>query len=385
MIRAVSRLQKYILRQLAGPFVFFLLSLTGVIWLTQSLRFVDLIINKGLSASYFAQLTLLILPSVLTVILPIALFAAVLYVYHSLEGDSEIVVMRASGLGNLSLARPALTLALTVTLVGYFLSLYLMPTGQRAFKDMKTSLRTNLSYVLLQEGTFNTIGDSLTVYIRARQSGGEMLGILVHDSRDRQRPVTMIAEKGAMVRTAAGPRFIMVNGNRQEIDHAAGQLSLLQFDRYALDLSQFVQRDDERWLEPSERYLHELFWPGNSADDLANTARMRVEGHDRLAAPLYSLAFTLIALAAVLAGDFNRRGRRWRILLAVGCIALVRAAGLGLVGLAAKFPALIPLLYLNIMAVMAVCIYALMRGRLWPRRRPDLTQTEAGQVEGPLA
>ncbi len=380
MVHNVRRLQKYILRQLAGPFVFFLLSLTGVIWLTQSLRFVDLIINKGLSASYFGQLTLLILPSVLTIILPIALFAAVLYVYNNLDGDSEIVVMRASGLGNLSLARPALVLALVTTLVGYFLSLYMMPTGQRAFKDMKTSLRTNLSYVLLQEGTFNTIGDSLTVYIRARQSGGEMLGILVHDSREKQRPVTMIAEKGAMVRTKAGPRFIMVNGNRQQIDHGAGQLSLLQFDRYALDLSQFVQRDEDRWLEPGERYLHELFWPGSGADDVANAARMRAEGHDRLASPLYSLAFALIALAAVLSGEFNRRGRRWRIVMAVACIALLRAAGLGLVGLSAKIPALIPLLYLNIILAMAICLYALLNGRLWRRRRNDLPQTDAGPL-----
>ncbi len=380
MIPGVRRLQKYILRQLTGPFVFFLLSLTGVIWLTQSLRFVDLIINKGLSASYFGQLTLLILPSVLTIILPIALFAGVLYVYNNLDGDSEIVVMRASGLSNLALARPALILALATTLVGYFLSLYLMPTGQRAFKDMKTSLRTNLSYVLLQEGTFNTIGDSLTVYIRARQSGGEMLGILVHDSRERQRPVTMIAEKGAMVRTEAGPRFIMVNGNRQQIDQGAGQLSLLQFDRYALDLTQFVQRDDDRWLEPGERYLHELFWPGAGADDQANAARMRAEGHDRLASPLYSLAFALIALTAVLTGEFNRRGRRWRIVLAVGCIALLRGAGLGLVGLSAKIPALIPLLYLNIALVMAICLYALMRGGMWPHRWPDLRHSGAGPV-----
>lgn len=368
-MRFVRRLQRYILRQLAGPFVFFLLSLTGVIWLTQSLRFVDLIINKGLSAGYFAQLTLLVLPGVLTIILPIALFAAVLYVYNALDNDSEIVVMRSSGMGNLALARPALMLALGVTVLGYFLSLYLMPMGQRAFKDMKTSLRTNLSYVLLQEGTFNTIGDSLTVYIRARHSGGEMLGILVHDSRVKERPVTMIAERGAMVRTEVGPRFIMVNGNRQEIDHGLGQLSLLQFDRYALDLSQFVQRDEDRWLEPGERYLHELFWPGTGADDLANAARMRAEGHDRLAAPLYGLAFVLIALAAVLSGEFNRRGRRGRIVMAVAAIALVRAAGLGLVGLSAKLPVLIPLLYGNVLLVMAVCLFALARGRLWPPRR----------------
>ena len=195
-----------------------------------------------------------------------------------------------------------------------------------------------------------------------------MLGILVHDSRKKQRPATMIAEKGAMVRTEAGPRFIMVNGNRQEIDHGAGQLSLLQFDRYALDLSQFVQRDDDRWLEPGERYLHELFWPGTGADDVANAARMRAEGHDRLAAPLYSLAFVLIALAAVLAGEFNRRGRRWRIVLAVVLIALVRAAGLGLVGLSAKMPALIPLLYVNVLLVIAVCLYALVRSGPWRRR-----------------
>jgi lipopolysaccharide export system permease protein len=379
MFSAVSRLQKYILRQLAGPFVFFLLSLTGVIWLTQSLRFVDLIINKGLSASFFAQLTLLILPNVLMIILPIALFAAVLYVYNNLDGDSEIVVMRSAGMGNLALARPALILAVVTTLFGYFLSLYLMPTGQRAFKDMKTSLRTNLSYILLQEGTFNTIGDSLTVYIRARQSGGEMLGILVHDSRDRQRPVTMIAEKGAMVRTKAGPRFIMVNGNRQEIDHSAGQLSLLQFDRYALDLSQFVRQGGDRWLEPGERYLHELFWPGTGPDDIANAARMRAEGHDRLAAPLYSVAFALIALAAVLSGELNRRGRRMRILFAVGCIAVLRAGGLGLVSLCAKIPALIPLLYLNILLVMVICLYALLRGRLLPRQR--LSQQQMQQLD----
>ena len=378
MVYLVRRLQKYIFRELVGPFVFFLLSLTGVIWLTQSLRFVDLIINKGLSASYFAQLTLLVLPGVLNIILPIALVATVLYVYNNLDGDSEIVIMRSAGMGNLALASPALTLALVVTVTGYFLSLYLMPTGQRAFKDMKSSLRTNLSYVLLQEGTFNTIGDSLTVYIRARKSGGEMLGILVHDSREKNRPVTMIAEKGVMVRTDAGPRFIMINGNRQEIDHGAGQLSLLQFDSYALDLSQFVNRKGNRWLEPGERYLHELFWPGTGVDDLANIGRMRAEGHDRLAAPLYSMTLTMIALAAVLAGGFNRRGRRLRIVLAIGCIAVVRAAGVGLVGLSAKIPALIPLLYLSELLIMAICLFAIVRGRFWASRRQSMATNILG-------
>ena len=115
--------------------------------------------------------------------------------------------------------------------------------------------------------------------------------------------------------------------------------------------------------------MHELFWPGTGADDLANAGRMRAEGHDRLAAPLYTLTFTMIALAAILAGDFNRRGRRMRIIMAIGIIAIVRAAGLGLVGLSAKIPALIPLLYLNELIIIAVCLRALVRGRFWLSRR----------------
>jgi len=380
MIRIVRRLQRYIFRQLAGPFVFFLLSLTGVIWLTQSLRFVDLIINKGLSASYFAQLTLLVLPGVLTIILPIALFAAVLYVYNALDGDSEIVVMRSSGMGNLALARPALLLGLGVTLVGYFLSLYLMPTGQRAFKDMKTSLRTNLSYVLLQEGTFNTIGDSLTVYIRARHSDGEMLGILVHDSRVKERPVTMIAERGAMVRTAAGPRFIMVNGNRQEIDEEDGRLSLLYFDQYTFDIGNMGGETGERWREPRERYLNELFFPATSEKKLWNYQKLRMEGHHRLAMPLLPIAFTLIAIALLLSGEYNRRGQLLRILVAVAVVVAMEAALLGLKNMGERAPWVTPFMYLISIVPAAIAVYFIAPWRLRYRTVRNYIVGDRGRI-----
>ena len=365
----MQRLQRYILGQLFGPFAFFLAALTGVIWLSQSLRYVDLIINKGLSAGFFGYMTVLILPSVFNIILPISLFAAVLYTYNKLSADSEIVVMRSAGLSNFALAWPAVMLGAICTVIGFLLSLYLMPAGQRELKETMTTLRTNLSHVLLQEGSFNTIGDHLTVYIRARQPGGAMQGILVHDNRDRDRPVTMMAESGALVSTEHGPRFVLVNGNRQQVDHAAGQLSLLHFDRYTLDLSQFVQPREQRWLKPGERFLHELFWPGDSPDDLANAARMRAEGHDRLAAPFYNLAFVLLALAAVLSGQYSRRGQGWRIVVAILGVVLIRALGLGLANAAAKVPLFLPLIHLHIIVAIAACLFLLYwRGRRSERR-----------------
>jgi lipopolysaccharide export system permease protein len=363
----MRRIDRYILRQLTGPFLFFTATLTGVIWLTQSLRFVDLIINKGLSAGLFFYLTLLILPGVWALILPIALFASVLYTYYRLSADRELVVMGAAGLGPHALARPALALAGLVTLAAYVLTLWLMPLGQRSFANLKTELRTNLSYVLLQEGAFNTVGSGLTVYIRARGAEGELLGILVHDGRIPDRPSTMMAERGALVRSDQGPRLVLIAGNRQQIDRAGGQLSMLYFDRYTLDLAPFVNPSEVHWLEPGERYLGELFYPGRSPDDVANAGRLRAEGHDRLAAPLYGVAFTLIALAALFSGEFSRRGLGWRVAGAVAAAVLVRLSGLALVNLTVKLPALAPLIHLNLAAAIGGALWLLLRQRR-PRR-----------------
>jgi lipopolysaccharide export system permease protein len=173
----------------------------------------------------------------------------------------------------------------------------------------------------------------------------------------------MMAERGALVRTEQGPRLVLVAGNRQQIDRSGGQLSMLYFDRYTLDLTPFVSAGEKRWLEPNERYLGELFYPKGTPDDLANAGRLRAEGHDRLASPLYGVAFALIALAALLGGEFNRRGLGWRLAAAVGVAVLVRLSGLALINLAGNAPALTPLIYLNLAAAIGGALWLLLRPR----------------------
>ena len=128
----------------------------------------------------------------------------------------------------------------------------------------------------------------------------------------------MMAEQGILVATDSGPRVVMINGNRQEVERADGRLSLLYFDRYTFDLGQFTKTTENRWREPRERFLDELFMTGESEHDKFYEATLWAEGHQRLISPLYAIAFTLVGLAALLSGDFNRRGRcagfwsRWR-------------------------------------------------------------------------
>ncbi len=362
----MQAITRYILNQLFAVTFFITLGLTVAVWLAQSLRFFDYIINRSLPVTAFFSFVGFLLPSFLGVVLPIATVCAVLFVYNKLTLDSEVVVLRAAGLSQGQLARPAIILALGVTVLVYAISLYFLPISYRAFKDLQYRIRNDYSAVLLQEGAFNELGKGLTVYLRERSVNGELHGILVHDSRKDGRPVTMIAERGAVIRGESGPRVVMFNGNRQEVEQDDGHLSLLYFDRYTIEVATLTKASQSRWRQPKERLLPELLYPGETADDLRFRGELIAEGHHRLVAPLYTIAFVLLGLAALLSGQFNRRGQNQRVVFAIICVGALECLSLALHDLAGRSPQAIPLMYAA--AVLPACcsLYVLLRR---PRRR----------------
>ncbi len=365
---------RYIIRHLLGPALFITLSLTGILWLAQSLRFVDLIVNRGLSILTFLYLTVLLMPSLLSIVLPVALFCAVLYVYNKLLSDSELIVLESAGLSKRQLAWPALVLGGFFCIVGYVNSLYLLPSSYREFKDLQFFIRNNYASLLLQEGVFNTPVDGMTVFLRRREDNGVLRGIMVHDNRDQARPVTMMAETGRLVQTPSGPRFILEQGNRQEINTDQQQLSLLHFDRYTLDISLYTEDAGERWREPKERYLHELFYPDDTTKP-HQLNKLRAEAHQRLTWPLFSLSLTVLGLAALLRGEFNRRGIWRRIVLAgalaIGLVTSVVATS----NLVVRQPLLSPLLYSLIIGAGLIALWTLReRTHSLPPRGPATTE-----------
>lgn len=374
----MQRIGRYIFRQVFWWTVFITICLTCVVWLTQSLRFVEMIINQGLSAPVFIYFTLLLLPTFLSLILPIALFTAMMFTYNRLIMDSELVVLRAIGASQWALARPAVTLALLATLIGYLLTLFLIPASFREFKDLQRELRESYSAVLLQEGVFNTISKGVTVYIRNRTSAGELLGVIVHDRRDPKKPVTMMAERGAIVPGENGPQVVLVNGNRQEFRDDENRLSVLHFERYGFRVSDLNKAPEVPWREPRERYLNELFYPLAEADRIWQYWQLRMEGHHRLGAPLLNLAVAFVGLAFLLVGDYNRRGQMWRILAAVLCVVAMQASLLGFKHNAEKIPDLTPGIYLtSFLPILVGYLFIVSNPRRLRRRRSAGAPAEA--------
>lgn len=357
---------RYFIRSLFGPFFLIALTLTGIIWLTQSLRFIDLIVNRGLGIQSFLYLSLLLVPFLLSIALPVALFCAVTFVYYKFIMDSEIIVLKSVGLSRPALAKPALIVAGMTTLFAYALSLYVTPRSYREFRDLQVFIRDNYASVLLQEGVFNTPIKGFTVYIESRDEKGMLRGLLVHDARDPKKPVTMMAEQGKLVQTPSGPRFDLRNGNRQEINPKTGQLSLLYFDRYIVDLGGMTKVTEPRRRDPRERYLSELFNP--NSEDKADVARLRTEGHQRLTWPFYNLALACVALAALLSGQFNRRGKWRRIWVSTVCAALLIIFGVAQASIMVKVPAMTPAMYVVPLLTVVLSLYTMQR-RPKPCRR----------------
>jgi len=340
----MKRLDRYILRQCFGVMIFVTAALSAAIWLAQSLRLIDLIVNRGLSFEIFLYLAALILPRFLDIVLPIGVFIAVLFTFNRLTSESELVVMRSAGLSQLALAKPVLLLAGIAFLILMSLSVYFMPTSNRAFKDLQFEIRNRFVSSLIQEGTFTTISDKLTIYIRSRDDRGEVSGLLISDSRDPQKPVTILAERGVFVDSPGGARIIMVNGNRQQFDPESRKLSLLTFDSYTLDLEAWRDAPVVRFREAQERFLNELFTPPPDADDSLRAAFL-AEAHQRILVPLSAFSFSLIPLACLLPGELNRRGQLKRVLLAVGLAFGFELLDLGVNNLAVRSPTAIPLMY----------------------------------------
>jgi lipopolysaccharide export system permease protein len=344
MDQYLSALNRYILRQCFSVMIFVTGALTAAVWLAQSLRLVDLIVNRGLSAEVFLYLAMLILPRFLDIVIPIGAFIAVLFVFNKLITESELVVMRAAGMSPLSLAKPVLELAAIAWLILMVLSLYLLPASNREFKDMQFEIRNRFVSSLLQEGAFTTISDKLTIYIGSRNERGEVIGLMIDDERDPKNPVTILAERGAFADTGGGSRIIMVNGDRQQYDRDTGKLSVLTFDRYVLDLDMMRDAPEVRSREAQERFLPELFFPSEDLDRGTRDAYL-VEGNERLTVPLTVFSFAIIPLACLLPGEFNRRGQLKRVLVAVGCALTFQALDLAIKNLEGRYLAAIPISY----------------------------------------
>jgi lipopolysaccharide export system permease protein len=358
----MASIDRYIFRTIMGAFLLVLLNLTAVIWITQILRQVDLITNQGQTILVFLRITSLLVPILMLVIAPIAMVIAVCYALTKLNGDSELVVMNSAGISPRRVFRPVLAVCILVSFFVAFISAYLAPELQREMNREFARVRTDVVSNIIRPGSFTQVEHGLIFHIRDRRSENQFRGIFIDDTRNPEERSTIVAEYGQIVQRAEGAFLVMRDGNVQRRKPKERDPTIVVFDQYAFDLTR---------LTPAplvlfglrEKYLWELAFPDPDDSILKQSpSQFRIELHERLYAPLYPLAFGMIAFSLLGFPRTTRQSRAVSVFAVIFGVAGLRLVGFAGTAMANNIPSALAAVYLLIAAAIVFGGYVVWRG-----------------------
>lgn len=361
----MNLLQRYFWTQALYPLLLSLTALAALALLTQSLQTLDLIVENRQSGLTFLYITILALPQLISIIMPLAVFMSALYALNRLNMDSEMIVAKASGFSPWQIASPALRLGLYALIAHLIINLVLQPLAFSQMRGEILKVRTDIASQMVRAGEFVTPTAGLTVYARAITPGGIMKDVIIYDTRDESGATTHTAKTGRLARSDESASLILNNGNVQQILED-GSLDLVAFDDYKIDLSDVMAMDSVLRKKPSDLYLHELLRPDQRVYANRKYRReLKAEGHNRLATPIYNLALVMLALCFMIRGEHKRMGYGRTIAICAATGFIIRLSGFGLASAAESDPSLNPVQYvIPLLVCLLSALYLLRKKRM---------------------
>jgi lipopolysaccharide export system permease protein len=353
---------RYVFKQTGSALLLILLSLTGIVWISLALRELNVVTSMGQSAFTLIKMTTLGLPNFIAVIAPFALLITVIHTLNRLNGDSEIIVLTASGATAWTITRPVVLLALVVALGVSFANHFAMPWSLRLLREIIVDVRTDLLTQVIQPGRFSSPEKGLTFHIRDRALNGELSGLIMHDARNPDQIQTYLAEHGYIVEQPGGSYLIMTDGHI--LRTAKSETQVIAFDKYAVDLDRFEQKTSEAPdLKPRERYFGEIVNPEPTSQSYKREPnRFTTELHERFSSALYPIVFALMGVAVIGQAQSTRQNRNLRMGICFATGVGLRLAGLAVNNLVTINAKLFPLLYIIPVVGILVSLVMIVRG-----------------------
>ncbi len=345
------------LSQLAAVFGLAALVLVMVYWINRAVRLFDQIIASGESAGVFLELSVLTLPNVIKLVLPVAAFASAVYVTNRLSSESELVIVQSTGFSPWRLSRPVLTYGIGVAIFASLLAHVLVPASLARLADRQADIAENVTARLLTDGQFLHPSDGVTFYIGSITPEGELKNVFLSDARREDRRLTYTAERALLVRDDGGPKLLMFEGMAQALDMETGRLAVTRFSDFAFDIAALLSVPKAGRRTLSELYTSELIRPSEDvlARARATPASAMIEAHSRITQSLLCIVAPLLGFATLIVGGFSRFGIWRQIVGAIAILVILQTLDTALADVALKSPSNWPVLYVpTLVALMTI-------------------------------
>lgn len=330
----MSIYNRYIIAQYAKLVAITTASLTLIVWLTQSFRYVHYLFMKGVAFDQFLLMLVFFIPNFISLVLPISGVIALCFLLFRLDIEKELTVFRAIGMNNWQISKPIALVGGCMVIFGLLMSLYGQAHTLRSFEELKSDIRKSAMRVFLQEGNFYSSKqgkNSIVFFVNEKISDHQFKGIFIHDKTDPVKDVTYTAEKGALIEDDSGAYFILQNGTQQEYNKKTEQFLIVHFDQNSVDFEEFKKNitnadndGAQKKLSAEALYMHELLKDDGSAHYKKYKQNYMTEALHRLFIPFQALTFIFIALFILLKGEIKRQGMRLRIIFTIATIILLQ-------------------------------------------------------------
>ena len=357
----MTRFDRYMLSQFMVLFGFFALVLVSIFWINKAVRMFDRLIGDGQPAWIFLEFTALTLPGVIGVVLPIAAFAAAVYVTNRLSTESELTVMQATGYSPWRLVRPVLIYGVIIAVMMSVLTHLLIPVSLGQLRLRKAEVSQNITAKLLTEGEFLHPAPGITFYIRDITPEGELKDVFLSDRRDQDRPMTYTSSKAYLVRDGDGTKLVMLQGLSQILQKDGKRLFTTHFEDFSYNISNLISRGEVTLNHISFAPTPELLLTPKAASERtgATLGQVMFEVHNRFNQALLCIVAAAVGFATLLLGTYSRFGVWWQIVLAFSLLVGIKLIEGVVSAPVLSNPSMWPLLYLPALSGAALMIILL--------------------------
>lgn len=380
-------IELYILRRVFVLFAAVLLASVGISWTVQVLAKINYLTTSGQTFLAILQFSSLFIPSAIPLVIPFALVIAVAQTLSTMNQDSELVVINASGAPRSTVWKPVLLLAFVAAIFSFVVANFVTPQARLTMREMVATAHADLINVFIQEGNFRELTTNLYMEIGERHDDGTIGRLFIADQRDPNTDLFYYAVDGSVMSNAKGDFLVLNDGEVQRRDNQTGDVSIIKFGSYTFNLGEFTASDGTPTIFPKDRSLSFLLHPDtNDAYYQRRPLQYTAELHRRFTEWLYPIVFALIALAA--AGD-ARSHRQARISASFSAISLsliVYWLGYFFGDRADTDLAYVPLLYILPVGVSAFILFMFITNRTisLPEKFKDRLSNSADWVKSKL-
>jgi lipopolysaccharide export system permease protein len=337
--------QRYIIKSIIIPFLFSLVVLTGLVWMTQLLRLL-FILEKNVLFIDFIAMSSMIIPTLLHAVMPFAMLYASIFALNNLKINKELIVLETAGLSREGLTKPLIFLTFLVAIFAFLNSFFIMPSSYNVLKNKMHYFKSNFTASVVEDGMFNNISKNVVLYINKKTENNKFDGIVVFDTRKYQDTI-LVSESGELINNGKVTSLNLENGIKQS-NNQKNKLELMKFDKFKVALfHEKVKERDFNDKDIQELSIVELFFPDAISEKPKSV--LITEANGRITWSIMNILLPLSAICIFLKGDFSRKGYNIQILKSIFYSLIYVGVHFFVLSLSSKNINFIILLYLNLL------------------------------------